>query len=129
MKKNFRYATVALTVMALMTACNNNANEEVPLDTLPAIDTAVIEEVTDTVAADTVEAESAPVKAVKKAVKKEVDKTVKAATIAGKKMVETVTDELKKGEGNSVSVGGTKSAAKGLGTGKKPASEQTFDKK
>lgn len=136
MKRNFRYAAIAVAVMGLMAACNNNT-QEVALDTLPAVDTTVIEEVIDTVVPDTVVAEPAPVKAAKKAVKKEAKKaenTVKTTTLAGKKKVENVTNELKKADEGTKSVNtkstvsGTKSQSNALGAGKKPASEQTFTK-
>lgn len=66
MKRNFRFAAVALTAMALMAACNNNAPEEVALDTLPAVDTTVVEEVIDTVIEEAPVEEAQPVKAVKR---------------------------------------------------------------
>jgi hypothetical protein len=130
MKRNFRFAAVALTAMALMAACNNNAPEEVALDTLPAVDTTVVEEVIDTVIEEAPVEEAQPVKAVKKAVKKEAqkaEKTVKAAGANVKKDVQTVSNELKKGEGNSVNVQntGAKQNMDPLGTKKKPASEVT----
>lgn len=130
MKRNFRFAAVALTAMALMAACNNNAPEEVVLDTLPAVDTTVVEEVIDTVIEEAPVEEAQPVKAVKKAVKKEAqkaEKTVKAAGANVKKDVQTVSNELKKGEGNSVNVQntGAKQNMDPLGTNKKPASEVT----
>lgn len=130
MKRNFRFAAVALTAMALMAACNNNAPEEVVLDTLPAVDTTVVEEVIDTVIEEAPVEEAQPVKAVKKAVKKEAqkaEKTVKAAGANVKKDVQTVSNELKKGEGSSVNVQntGAKQNMDPLGTNKKPASEVT----
>jgi len=130
MKRNFRFAAVALTAMALMAACNNNAPEEVALDTLPAVDTTVVEEVIDTVIEEAPVEEAQPVKAVKKAVKKEVkkaEKTVQAVGMNAKKDVQTVSNELKKGEGNTVNVQNTGSQQKmnPLGANKKPASEVT----
>jgi len=130
MKRNFRFAAVALTAMALMAACNNNAPEEVALDTLPAVDTTVVEEVIDTVIEEAPVEEAQPVKAVKKAVKKEAkkaEKTVQAVGMNAKKDVQTVSNELKKGEGNTVNVQNTGSQQKmnPLGANKKPASEVT----
>lgn len=134
MKRNFRYAAIAVAAMGLMAACNNNT-QEVTLDTMPAIDTTVIEEVVDTVAPDTVVAEPAPapVKAAKKAVKKQAKKaenTVKTTSLTGKKDVQSVTSELKKAEkgANSVTKSGTNSTPNPLNANKKPASEQTFTK-
>lgn len=130
MKRNFRFAAVALTAMALMAACNNNAPEEVALDTLPAVDTTVVEEVIDTVIEEAPVEEAQPVKAVKKAVKKEAKKAEKNVITVNtniKKDVQKVTNELKKGEGNTVNVK-SNSAQKQtdpLGINKKPASEVT----
>lgn len=130
MKRNFRFAAVALTAMALMAACNNNAPEEVALDTLPAVDTTVVEEVIDTVIEEAPVEEAQPVKAVKKAVKKEAKKAEKNVVTVNtniKKDVQTVTNELKKGEGNTVNVknNSAQKQTDPLGINKKPASEVT----
>lgn len=130
MKRNFRFAAVALTAMALMAACNNNAPEEVALDTLPAVDTTVVEEVIDTVIEEAPVEEAQPVKAVKKAVKKEAkkaEKNVVTVNSNAKKDVQTVTNELKKGEGNTVNVqnNSAQKQTDPLGINKKPASEVT----
>lgn len=133
MKRNFRFAAVSLTAMALMAACNNNAPEEVALDTLPAVDTTVVEEVIDTVIEEAPVEEAQPVKAVKavkKAVKKEAKKAennVITVNTNAKKDVQKVTNELKKGEGNTVNVqnNSAQKQTDPLGINKKPASEVT----
>lgn len=107
MKKNFRLAAIALCAVALMTACNNNATEEVVLDTTP-IDT-VVEEVMDTVVEEEAPAaeEVAPAPAKKKTTEKkkttseEIKEGVKVVTAAGvqvKKDAASVAHELEKGK-------------------------------
>ena len=44
MKRNFKFAALALAAVALVAACNNNATPE-PVDTMPVIDTTVVEQV------------------------------------------------------------------------------------
>ncbi|GEM_PF-3781660 len=59
MKKSFKLAAIALTAMAMMTACNNNAAEEVVDSTL--IEGPVAEEVIDTPIQEPVVEEAQPV--------------------------------------------------------------------
>lgn len=131
MKKAFKLAAIALCAGAMMVACNNNATEEVALDTMPAIDTTVVDTVvTDTVVEEAPVAETpAPAKAKTPAKKqktkveevKEGIQTVKAVSLQTKKNVQEVTDELQKGGEGSIAVGSTKSDP--LGAKKKPAAE------
>ena len=106
MKANFRIAALALAAMALTAACNNAPTEEVG-DTMPAIDTTVIDTLPEEPAVDTV----VIVKTVEKAPAKKKSKveqvvedvnTVKKATLETKKDVQEVVGELKQGEGNNV---------------------------
>lgn len=80
MKRYFKFAAIALSVMALTVACKQKAPEV--LDTLPVeeevIDT-VIEEVADTIVEEAAEAVAAPVK--KAATKKVATKTQEEGTI------------------------------------------------
>lgn len=135
MKKNFKFAAIALAAFAMMTACNNNAPEEVALDTTPVMDT-VVEEVIDTV----VEEEAPVVETTAPAAKKQQTpakkkttadeikegiQTVKAVSLQTKKDVSEVTSELKKGEGNATAANSGK--VNPLGGGKKSA-EEAFKK-
>lgn len=131
MKKNFKLAAIALAAFAMMAACNNNAPEEVVLDTTP-IDT-VVEEVIDTVVeeeeAPAVEATAAPAQkapAKKKTTAEEIKEgvqTVKAASLQAKKDASEVAGELKKAGESVMNTTGSKPQADPLGAKKKPASE------
>ncbi len=132
MKKNFKFAAIALAAFAMMTACNNNAPEEVALDTTPVMDT-VVEEVIDTV----VEEEAPVVETAAPAAKKQTPakkkttaeeikegvQTVKAASLQAKKDASEVAGELKKGGEAVMNATGSQPKADPLGAKKKPASE------
>lgn len=131
MKKTIRIAALALAACGLMAACNNNAPTEL-VDTVVPIDTAVIEEIIDSMpVVDTPVVEQPVVKkaATKKATtKKEATKTniTTAASINNpKKSVNEVTGELKKGEGSTVSTGTGK---KTLTPSGKPSAADAFKK-
>ncbi len=104
MKANFRIVALALAVMALAVACKHNPTEE-QTDTLPAIDTTVIDTVIEEPAPDTViivkTVEKAPAKKSKVEQVVEDVNTVKKATMETKKDVQQVIGELKQGEGNT----------------------------
>ncbi|MCR5445064.1 MAG: hypothetical protein K6E96_05225 [Bacteroidales bacterium] len=69
MKKMFRLAALAITVVALTTACKSKAVEE-PIDTTPIDTMPLIEEVIDTVEEVAEEVVAEPTKPVKKTVAK-----------------------------------------------------------
>ena len=48
MKKNFRTLALAIAVMGLAVACNNNAPAEEPIDTMVPVVDSIVEEVIDT---------------------------------------------------------------------------------
>ena len=106
MKANFRIVALPLAAMALTVACKNAPTEEVA-DTMPAIDTTVIDSVVEEDTPDTVVVEKVVVKNAPAKQKSKVEQvvedvnTVKKATLETKKDVQEVVGELKKGEGNS----------------------------
>lgn len=92
MKKSIKVLSLALAVMGLTVACNNNAPVEKVIDTVVPVDTVVVEEVIDTLPVEEVVVEE-PVKkapAKKKAVKKEEPKN-EVTVDASKMSVKTST--------------------------------------
>ncbi len=108
--KKIRIAALAVAACGLMVACNNNAPAEL-VDTVVPIDTTVVEELIDTLpVVDTPVVEQPVVKKAATAKKKTTTKKEEKPTSVTrknipttKKSVEEVKDDLKKGEGNSVS--------------------------
>ena len=96
MKKCFKMAAIALTAMALMTACNQKAAEE-PVDTMP-IEEVALEEVDTIVEEEPVveEVTPAPAKKATPAKKAEVKEEKKGLTIeVGETQVEVTEEAVK----------------------------------
>ena len=106
--KKIRIAALAVAACGLMVACNNNAPAEL-VDTVVPIDTTVVEELIDTMpVVDTPVVEQPVVKKAatpkKKTTTKKEEKpyTVSTKINTQKKSVEEVKDQLKEGEGKTV---------------------------
>lgn len=131
MKKNFRIAALALGAVALMAACNNNATTDELLDTMPVIDTTVVEEVIDTTpVVDTPVVAATPAPAKKAATKKsptkkiaEDVKTVKQVTLETRKDINEIKGDLKEIKG------ATSVTKKELSPANKPSAAEAFGKK
>ena len=128
MKRNFKFAALALADVALVAACNNNATPE-PVDTMPVIDTTVVEQVIDsTPVVDTpqVATTQKATKATKKTPTKKIAedvKTVKKVTLDTRKDIEEIKGDLKEVQG------AVSTTSKSLAPSKKPDAAQAFKKK
>ena len=119
MKRNFKFAALALAAVALVAACNNNATPE-PVDTMPVIDSTPVVDTPQV--ATTQKATKATKKTPTKKIAEDV-KTVKKVTLDTRKDIEEIKGDLKEVQG------AVSTTSKSLAPSKKPDAAQAFKKK